>query len=1063
MNLPPVTRDEDFERLEKAKACLARLERIWPRPRSPDAEVPESIGRFRVLRELGRGGFGIVYLARDERLGREVALKVQRPEALISPSLRERFVREAKAAARLEHPNIAGMFEVGEAGFRIWIASEYANGGSLAQWLRGQPSPASPHTVAAFMVSLAEALGCAHRQGVLHRDLKPSNVLLQKNAGVESDGHALSEFTPKLIDFGLAKLDEASRHETRSGALIGTPSYMAPEQAAGKVRQIGPATDVYGLGTICFELLTGRQVFRGESDVHTLRQVAEDEPIRPRKLRGNVPADLEAICLKCLEKDPEKRYPTAEDLAADLRRYLSSRPTLARPLTSAERLVKWCRRRPALAGLVAVSIIAAVIVAVINVAYIVRLQQAKQTADDLRNEAEDSATTAQQQEELANRYLYAARMRMAYESLEQGDAVQVGRLLEPYEPPSHFADWRGFEWYYLKRRIPSERLSLSGHRGEVYRVIFSPDGRVLASGGQDGMIKLWDPTNGQELATLAGHQSCVNDLAYSLDGQTLVSVSCDHTIKVWSARTHELLATLERHPDEVRCVAFSPDGTRFATGGKGKLAVVWDFATLQVMKTTDAVVSDVDFLAWRDNRTLILPGDARSTSLGQGILWNIESDEKQLISEVGRSLAVSPDGLDVVLGMGDGTVRSIPEISARVAEYRGRGVTARTLAFSPDRNWLAVGYDDATVQVLDWPQARCRQTFPGHTARVQSVAFGPSGDQLASASCDGTVKIWSCDLGSAAKVQSSFFCLPASGPRHLLAISADLKYAALPGGPDQVQVFDLDQGQQVAALQTPGITLALSFSKADASVLYGYAPESQSVWKWNWRRDHLETIASTPPGHPEDATFLLAGRQLAIFPLKHSPSVYDTLTQEVWWKPNSNVPIVLGGITSSADEKMCAIYTLSGSIQGVARWSGELVDLNTKQTIYRNSSSILAVADGGRLIALGGGNPSTSILEVGRGADREICSLRPQTSVRALAFTPDCRTVATGGIHGGVQLWNVATGQLIARFETSLHPVEALRFSADGRRLLAMTFAASKDDGDGSKVQLYVWSGADGP
>jgi WD40 repeat protein/tRNA A-37 threonylcarbamoyl transferase component Bud32 len=1050
-----VASDEESRRLEQAKACLARLERIWPHPKPFDEETPRAIGRFQILRELGRGGFGIVYLARDEKLGREVALKVQRPEALISPSLRERFVREAKAAARLDHPHIAGVYEVGDAGLRIWIASEYVAGDSLACWLKRQPCPPPPEAAAALVMSLADALACAHRQGVLHRDLKPSNVLVEKAEGRDGAQADLASLTPKLIDFGLAKLDEAQGQETRSGALIGTPQYMAPEQAAGKVREIGPATDVYGLGAILYELLTGRPVFRGDSDVQTLRQVVEDEPVEPRKHRPKLPVDLAAICVKCLEKDPANRYRTADALAVDLRRFLAGEPTLARPLTVAERLVKWSRRRPALAGLVAVSVLAAAVFVIVNVAYILQLRQANQAADQSRNEAETNAATARDQEALANRYLYASRMRLAYELLDQGNAARIGQLLEPYEPPSRLADLRGFEWYHLQRRMHSERLSLSGHRGQVYRAIFSPDGRLLVSGGQDGMIKFWDAATGQELATLAAHRACVNDLSYSLDGQTLISASCDHTIKFWQAQTHELLATLEVHPDEVRCLAISPDGTRLATGGKGKLVVLWDMATREIIKTTDARGCDVNFLAWRDNRTLIIPGDGIYPVLGALFLWNVDTDENRSFDYGARSLAVSPDGLDTVVGMGNGTVRSIPELSTHVAPQRGRGLAARTLAFLPGRNWLAAGYDDATVQVWDWPQASFRWSFVGHTGRVQSVAFAPGGGQLASASFDGTVKLWSFESESTPKVDSSFFNLRSVGPGHVLATSADLKYAALPNQTDEVTIFDLDRGRAVARLPVADFLFALQFSAADSSILYGYAPDAQSIWKWNWREDHVEKVASTPPGRPTDADLSQDGRQLITYSASRA-TVYDTMTQEVWWTHASLAPSENRSIILSSDRTICAIGTLRDA-KGVT----ELVDLRTKQVLAKPLGRSTAVADGGRVIALA--DPESAIAVVETRTGRRICDFRPEASLHSLTFSPDARTLATGDLNGNVQLWNVATGQLIARFETNSDPVEALRFSTNGRRLLAMCFGASKDGGDGSNVRLYVWSGTEDP
>jgi serine/threonine protein kinase len=334
-----------LERLENAKRCLHHLERVWPRAKPFDQRIPKSIGRFRIVRMLGLGGFGVVYLAYDERLDREVAVKVQRPETVISPELRERFIREAKAAARLRHPHIAGVYETGEAGLRLWIASEFVDGPSLAAWLRAVHPPIGPQVAAAFMASLAEAMEYSHRQGVLHRDLKPANILLQATDDHASDD--LASFTPKLIDFGLAKHGETGSYQTRSGALIGTPQYMAPCAASGRVEKIGPPTDVYGLGLILYELVTGRPAFHGETDVETLRRVVEDEPPRPRKHRPDLPADLEAICLQCLAKDPRQRYPTAAALAYDLRRFMAGLPTLARPLSTAGRLATCARRWPA--------------------------------------------------------------------------------------------------------------------------------------------------------------------------------------------------------------------------------------------------------------------------------------------------------------------------------------------------------------------------------------------------------------------------------------------------------------------------------------------------------------------------------------------------------------------------------------------------------------------------------------------------------------------------------------------------------------------------------------------
>ena len=247
------------QRVDQAKDCLRFLEKVWPRSQADVIKPPRSVGRFQIIKELGRGGFGVVYLARDEKLSRLVALKLQRPEAIVSPPLRSRFIQEARAAGSLRHANVATVYEVGEAGVRIWIASEYCDGGSLANWLSAVHPTASAHSVAVFMSALADALEYSHQQGVLHRDLKPSNVLLQRTTDLgTSNADDLSNYVPKLIDFGLAKTDEGSGQDTRTGALIGTPAYMAPEQANGRSDLLVAATDVYGLGLLPYELQTGR-------------------------------------------------------------------------------------------------------------------------------------------------------------------------------------------------------------------------------------------------------------------------------------------------------------------------------------------------------------------------------------------------------------------------------------------------------------------------------------------------------------------------------------------------------------------------------------------------------------------------------------------------------------------------------------------------------------------------------------------------------------------------------------------------------------------------------------
>jgi serine/threonine-protein kinase len=307
---------------------------------------PARVPGYEILSELGRGGMGVVYKARQVQLNRLVALKMILAGGHASAADLARFRREAEAVARLQHPHIVQIHEVGEAEGRPFFSLEYVAGGSLADKLDGTPLP--PRQAAELIETLARAVQAAHERVIIHRDLKPANVLLT------ADG------TPKLTDFGLAKRLDQEKGQTQSGAIVGTPSYMAPEQARGGSKAIGPAADLYALGALLYELLTGRPPFRAATAMDTIFQVLTEEPVPPCQLQSKVPRDLQTIALKCLAKEPGRRYLTAGELAADLRRWLGGEPIRARPVGRVERGLKWVRRRPAQAALLAVVLLVAI-------------------------------------------------------------------------------------------------------------------------------------------------------------------------------------------------------------------------------------------------------------------------------------------------------------------------------------------------------------------------------------------------------------------------------------------------------------------------------------------------------------------------------------------------------------------------------------------------------------------------------------------------------------------------------------------------------------------------------
>lgn len=378
--------------------------------RKEETSIPEVIGNYEILREIGRGGMGIVYLGRHRLLtNRVAAIKVIRSGSN-GDEKEHRFAAEAQAVAELHHPNIVPIYELGTYQLgeeeRPFVALEYVEGDSLATVINGTPLP--PQEAAILLLPLAEAMAHAHERGIVHRDLKPANVLLAEGGALAprvpvNSRSELTTFVPKITDFGLAKRLDADSGQTHHGAILGTPSYMAPEQATGHVEDIGPACDIYALGSILYEMLTGRPPFRADTILNTLNQVANLEPVPPRTLNPQVPRDLETICLKCLQKTTSKRYSTSTALAEDVRRYLQGEPILARPANVMERALKWVKRRPAAAALTAVSIMAVLGSVALWGYFTIQLRDEKQNAIEKRDEALRQKSYAIEQEALAKR------------------------------------------------------------------------------------------------------------------------------------------------------------------------------------------------------------------------------------------------------------------------------------------------------------------------------------------------------------------------------------------------------------------------------------------------------------------------------------------------------------------------------------------------------------------------------------------------------------------------------------------------------------------------------------
>lgn len=1015
-------------------------EATWPSP-SRAMEVPPIVPGFEIERELGRGGMGVVYLARQVDLNRPVALKMILSGLHAGPSELARFRTEARAAAQLQHPNIVQIYDVGEAEGRPYLALEYVPGGSLASRLTGQPW--SPRDAARLIETLARAIQHAHSRGVIHRDLKPANILLACDGATKPSTEAKrtasglqGPLIPKITDFGLAKHlsdEEQPTGPTRTGAVVGTPSYIAPEQASGKARAVGPAADVYSLGAILYELLTGRPPFRGETPLDTVLQVMADEPVPPRRLQPKVPRDLETICLKCLEKEPRKRYASAWELAEDLRRFREGRPILARPSSTWQRAWKWAKRKPALTLLI-LGVLGAVLAGfIISVKVNVELQAAADRERELARQAEwqrqvaeaerqraleetlraeDLRRQAQLEATLARRGNYALQLAQAF-ALNERDPLQAAMLLD--DPRRCPPELRDFTWGYLRRLCRRERPPLQGHLISVSALAFSPDGTWLASAGWDRAIRLWQPRLGTTpWASAALHEGLITSMAVHPSGHLLATASDDHTVRLWSVsrpllwhppggvwilpwpilREHALLPL--PHSQGARSLAFSPDGKRLATGGYEGSIRLWDIASLREIAAVRA---------------------------HEGEIW---------------ALAYSPDGQIVASGGQDRQIHlwDMRRAEESPGEFRldtlgGHNDAVTALAFSPDGKTLASGggFDDQSLRLWDVARRRERHHLRGHTRAIYAVVFAPDGQAVATGSADGTIRLWDPTTGRQRIVLHGH---PAQV--HALAYSPDSRLLVSGGADRVIRLWDLDEHrEETRRIQLAG--LGLIHLTPDASQVVFADQSGVQVW------DGVETVPRLLP-EGQIAADLVATSSQAIATVDRSG------TLRLWRQ--GQPPKILPGVARREIRSLAVdprgewvvLGLQNGQVRVVSFTGAEPVTLPGR---HRGPVTALAISRDGRTIASGGDDRLVRVWnqgpERGQGQEQEQILRGAGHPIRALAFSPDGGRLASGSLGGVVRLWDLPTGQSLADHSGHTDTVTCLVFSPDG-----LTLASGSED-----------------
>jgi WD40 repeat protein len=997
-----------------------------PAPRADRAPLSR-LADYELLAEVGRGGMGIVFKARHVRLGRTVALKMILGGALADAEDLQRFETEAAAAAQLQHPGIVALYEVGSHESQPYFSMEFISGSSLAQRVGDGPLPG--RQAASYIEATARAVHYAHERGIIHRDLKPANILLDEND------------LPKVTDFGLAKLLKTDSGQTRTGAVLGTPSYMAPEQAAGH-KDLGPACDVYSLGAILYELLTGRPPFRGETALATLKLVAEREPVPPRQLNPAIDRDLETICLKCLDKDPSRRYPTAGALADDLRRFLSEEPISARRLGPVGRAVKWARRKPAAAALLVVSAIAVL-------GFVIFQWQAAEEERALRREAERSEQKARDREEALRHLLYVARIRQVQHALDTADLDRAERLLAFWEQPSERAKLRDWEWYLLKEQTQG-RFSLTGHDGRTTALAYRPDGKRLASAGGEpnkaGDVKIWDVTSGRLLHTVRGHSNSISAVAYSPDGKRLATASYEGSVKLWDADTGNEVATLSSHNAALTSVAFSPDGLKIVSGGADNKVRVWqrqEGGNFRLVHTLEGHKGEVTAVAFSPAGDLIASGSRDGTSR----IWDSRTGaERQVLrghqGEV-LCLAFSP-GQGNVLATGGGRGSKRGEVffwDAATGKLQASkfGLSDRVLSisFSSDHK-LAAGGSDGLIHIWDQSVSSEPLTFRGDPKLIFALAFSPDGRRLACAGRGGKIRLWNSSGG---QETASF---PALAQTEAVAVGPGgrLAFAGRDTGPDGViHVWDQKRPQSPTVFKVPSSTVFCIALRPDGKQL-AVGSDDNLV-----RLFDLTSPANEPVilrGHRARVTAVAYGRDGLVLA---SASEDDSIRL---WNPQTGTSA--GLLTGHAN----GVLGLSFSPDGWTLASGSfdktvrIWDLKNESSFaltgHTGSVNAVAFSPDGHQVASGSSDKTIRVWDLA--SRKEFLKLEGAPGpVYALAYHPGGRRLASVGQDNKVRLWDLVTAQEILELDAGAGSLRSVAFSHDGRRLAAV--------GQGSLVRVW--------